>query len=279
MAEKMATIVGANGGFGRLFSEKLRAEGWTILGMDLADPTAGSGPWDGFTVVSSQHSNAEADGFLKASSLVLLCVPSEAAFWWIDHAAPLLSNDSLCLDVLSVKTQVTARAAAAGFEGEYLSLHPMFAPRWGFSGYAVAAIPVHEGPLTGKFLDMIRLWGARVVQLSTEEHDRAAAVLQGGAHAAVLAFAKATILSGVSTDTLQAMSTAVSGPIFELVQRITAGDPATYHSIQAENPYAQITRNNLMAALTELDGLSGRDDAADFGKMMAKLDESRDHPG
>lgn len=271
MAEKMATLVGANGGFGRLFSEKLRGEGWKVAGVDLSGPEDGSGPWDGFSVVAQEASTAEADGFLQLSSLVILCVPSEAAFWWIDHAAALLSSDSLCLDVLSVKTQVTVRAAAAGFAGEYLSLHPMFAPRWGFSGFAVAAIPVQDGPRTAEFLDLIRLWEARIVSLSPEDHDRAAAVLQGGAHAAVLAFARATLLSGVSRETLEAMSTAVSGPIFELVERITGGDPATYHSIQAENPYAQSTRDNLMAGLEELGGLSGVEDGEEFGRMMAEL--------
>lgn len=271
MATKMATLVGANGGFGRLFSRKLQAEGWQVSGMDLESPLEDSGPWDSFSVVREGASTPEADEFIKASTLVILCVPSEAAFWWIDHAASLLPAESLCLDILSVKTQVAERAAAAKFEGEYLSLHPMFAPQWGFAGFAVAAIPVMNGPRTLKFLEMIKSWGSRVVELSSEEHDRAAAVLQGGAHAAVLAFAQATLLSGVSTTTLEAMSTAVSGPIFELVQRITAGDPATYHSIQAENPYAQQTRNNLMAALNELDGLSGPQDGADFGEMMVRL--------
>ncbi len=265
MPEKMATIVGANGGFGQLFSEKLRAGGWNVVGLDL------SGPRESFLVIPDGGSTPEADDFLKASSLVVLCVPSKAAFWWIDHVAPLLSSNSLCMDVLSVKTEVTTRAAAAGLAGEYLSLHPMFAPQWGFSGNTVAAISVQDGHRSAALLDMIRLWGARVMHLSSDEHDRAAAVLQGGAHAAVLAFARATVLSGVSTETLAAMSTAVSGPIFELVQRITAGDPATYHSIQAENPYAQITRDNLMAALKELDGLSGPEDAASFGDLMTRL--------
>jgi len=271
MTEKMATLVGANGGFGQLFSENLRGEGWKILGVDLAPPPHGSGYWDDFSVVMENESNTEADDFLKASSLVIFCVPSKAAFWWIDHAAPLIGADSLCLDVLSVKTQVCAKAATAGFAGEYLSLHPMFAPHWGFSGFAVAAITIRDGSSTARFLEMIQSWGSTVVRLSAEEHDRAAAVLQGGAHAAVLAFARATILSGVAPETLAAMSTAVSGPIFELVQRITAGDPATYHSIQSENPYAQVTRDNLLAALKELDGLSGEKDSDDFGEMMASL--------
>ncbi len=271
MPEKMATLIGANGGFGQLFSEKLLGEGWQVAGVDLAEPTVGANRCHSFSAVPENCSTGEVDGYLKSSSLVVLCVPSQAAFWWIDHAAPLLGRDSLCLDVLSVKTQVRAHAAAAGFVGEYLSLHPMFAPRWGFTNFAVAAIPVQDGPRTAAFLDLVQQWGSRVVTLSAEEHDRAAAVLQGGAHAAVLAFAKATILSGVSRETLQAMSTAVSEPIFELVERITAGDPETYHSIQAENPFAQITRDHLVAAMAELDGLSGVDDGPGFGRMMAQL--------
>ncbi len=279
MTGKMATLVGANGGFGKLFSKKLRGEGWTVKGIDLSEPSEDNQFPDGFSVVSDKASTSKADDFLRESSLVILCVPSKAAFWWITHGAPLLGENSLCLDVLSVKTGVTAHAAAAGYSGEYLSLHPMFAPRWGFQDYAVAAVPVQDGPRTTALLDMVKSWGSSVVRLSAEEHDRAAAVLQGGAHAAVLAFARATMLSGVPRQTLEAMGTAVSGPIFGLVERITAGDPATYHSIQTENPYARITRDNLMAALRELDSLSGEDDGDDFGEMMARLRAGQVDPG
>jgi 4-amino-4-deoxyprephenate dehydrogenase len=271
MADKIATVVGANGGFGRLFSEMLRSNGWLVQGVDLDARAEAPGSCAKYSKVAEDSSNSTVDGFLTQSSLVALCVPSRAAFWWIDHAAPLLSADSLCLDVLSVKTEVTARAAAAGFAGEYVSLHPMFAPQWGFEDFAVAAISVQDGERTARFLEMLASAGSRVVRIGTEQHDRAAAVLQGGAHAAVLAFGEAVVESGVSREILEAMGTAVSEPIFELVRRISGGDPATYHSIQAENPYAEETRANLKQALTDLDRLAGQADSAELGQMLRRI--------
>ncbi len=271
MKMKKATIVGANGGFGRMFAEKLRVDGWAIHGIDLVGGVDDSPTGDKFALVPESSSSTEADLWLSQSSLVLLCVPTKAALWWLDHAAGLLAADSLCLDILSIKTEVTQRAAVAGFAGEYLSLHPMFAPRGEFSGLTMAVIPVKEGALAADFLTMIKTWGCKVVPMDTEDHDRASAVMQAGVHAILLAMGRAAARSGVPNETLEALATPVSGPVSDLIKIITDGDPATYAAIQKENPHARSVRDSLVEALEDLGRWSDRSDSASFEKMVQEI--------
>lgn len=247
MLDQRATIIGMAGGFGQLFAQKLEADSWQVQGVDLAQ---NPGPWSQVEVGSSSE---EVDDHLMQSGLVLLCVPAPAVLWWIDHLAKILPADSLCMDILSVKTQVTAHAARAQLAGEYLSLHPMFAPRVGFAERAVAAIKVQGGPRSDAMLQLIRSWGAKVHVLSAEDHDRTTAVLQAGVHAALLAWGQAANLSKVSRDLLDQLATPVSKPAFELLERMAGGDAGVYEAIQSENPYAQSVRTGMNETLARLD--------------------------
>ncbi len=280
MTVKMATIVGVNGGFGRMFAKKLRSDGWDVVGVDLFENGAeatgqanDSATKNQLALVQENSSNQDVDCWLGKSPLVLLCVPTKAALWWLDHAAGLLTAESLCLDILSIKTEVTHLAAAAGFAGEYLSLHPMFAPRGEFSGLTMAGIPVQDGVLTGEFFKMMETWGCKVVRMEVDDHDRASAVMQAGMHAILLAMGRAAARSGVPQETLEALATPVSGPVSELIRIITDGDPATYAAIQRENPHARLVRKALVEALEDLDRWSLGDDSANFERMVDEIRE------
>ncbi len=271
MSVKMATIVGVNGGFGRMFAEKLRAEGWAVAGIDLAESSTDFVSDGKMTLVSDNSSSTQADQWLSQSSLVLFCVPTKAALWWLNHAARLLTADSLCLDILSIKTEITQRAAEAVFAGEYLSLHPMFAPRGDFSGLTMAVIPVKDGPQTADFVSMTKTWGCKVVSMNAEDHDQASAVMQAGVHAILLAMGRASARSGVPKETLAALATPVSGPVSDLIKIITDGDPATYAAIQKENPHARSVRKSLIEALEDLGRWSDISDSASFEEMVHEI--------
>ena len=276
MTGEMATIVGINGGFGRMFAEKLHSCGWVVAGVDLADPESdaiGRVEDSNTCLVRENASSTEVDQWLGQSSLVVLCVPTKAALWWLNHAAKLLSADSLCLDILSIKTEVTRQAMAAGFAGEYLSLHPMFAPRGVFEGMTMALVPVINGPLTDAFSAMIQTWGCQVVSMDAVDHDKASAVMQAGVHAILLAMGRAASRSGVPRETLGALATPVSGPVSDLITIITDGDPNTYASIQKENPHARSVREALIEALTDLGQWSDHSDSASFKNMVNEIRE------
>ncbi len=292
MTGKMATIVGVNGGFGRMFADKLHDEGWLVHGVDLIGPDgSGDGSGDGLSIgsgnghesaleslhkqvlVAEESSNSEVDQWLQKSSLIMLCVPTKGALWWLDHGAGLFSSNSLCLDILSIKTEITHRVLAAGLAGEYLSLHPMFAPRGVFNDLTMAMIRVKNGPLSEDFMAMIKKWGCKIISMNSDDHDKASAVMQAGVHAILLAMGRAAKRSGVSKETLAALATPVSGPVSDLITIITDGDPNTYAAIQKENPHARAIREALIDALADLGQWSDECDSISFKKMVDEIRE------
>lgn len=257
MQEKIAVIIGANGGFGRFFAGRLTAAGWAVDAVDLEMRGDDASPYVRQLVVRPNASSREVDARLRRCSLLMLCLPKEATFQWIDRAARVLPADSLCVDILSVKTEVTLLAAGAGLKGEYLSLHPMFAPTAESKGGAMAAIPVRDGELTADFLTQLEQWGHPVTRLTAQQHDRAAAVLQASAHAVLLAFGRAVAQSAVEPEILEALSTPVADGLSTLVDRMLKGDPEVYRAIQRENPYARAARAQLALGLAELETPEG----------------------
>lgn len=276
MTGKMATIVGINGGFGRMFAQKLHSDGWVVAGIDLAVPgsdEAGRIAGSNTILMDENSSSPEADQWLGQSSLLALCVPTAGALWWIHHAAKLLPVDSLCLDILSIKTEVTRQALLAGFAGEYLSLHPMFAPRGVFEGMTMGLVRVKDGPLTDEFSTELSNWGCHLVSMNADDHDKASAVMQAGVHAILLAMGRAASRSGVPKETLGALATPVSGPVSDLITIITDGDPNTYAAIQKENPHARAIRESLIEALKDLGTWSDESDSASFKSMVHEIRE------
>ncbi|MCP4291528.1 MAG: prephenate dehydrogenase [bacterium] len=268
MTQKMATIVGVNGGFGQRFAAKMHNEGWLVKGTDLQKSAARMDHLAEYSTCKAGSSNEECDSWLKDSSLVLLCVPTEAVFWWMHHAAGLLPQNSLCVDILSVKTEVVREAKSAGFSSEYLSLHPMFSPRRDFSGLRLAAVPVRDGKLTAEFLELINKWEAHVSVMQAEEHDKGSAVMQAAVHAVLLALGQAAVKSGVTREVFEALGTPVSSPLFELIEVIAAGDPEVYSAIQRENPYAAEIREHLLTALKDIGPQCAKKGSGEFAEMI-----------
>jgi prephenate dehydrogenase len=253
MKNQTATIVGVNGGFGSLFAARLAAAGWTLHGVDRA-PTAGNPEH-----LASYHHLAQdmPEGIPEAifadSRVWLLCTPDWATFRWAEYLVPGMEEGCLCLDILSVKEPITEYVGKMNFAGEYLSLHPMFASGLGFEDRAVAVVPVREGPVSAEFAAMLEQWGARLVRLDAENHDRTTAVLQVGVHAALLALARAADEAVVDRELLRQLATPVSGPIFAAIDMILRGKPETYQAIQDQNRYGDVMRRGMVHAIRELE--------------------------
>ncbi|PID78882.1 hypothetical protein CSB20_12740 [bacterium DOLZORAL124_64_63] len=268
MNAQTVTIVGVNGGFGSLFASRLAGAGWTLHGVDRA-PAARHPEY----LASYHHLRPEGPNDIAAAAFAdsrvwLLCTPERGTFSWTERLLPGMAEGRLCLDILSVKEPIVEHVGRMGFAGEYLSLHPMFAPGVGFADQAVAVVPVREGPVAAEFCGLLADWGARLVRLDAENHDRATAILQAGVHAALLALARATHAAThaatrdtthdtthdttVNRDLLRELGTPVSRPVFEAIDRILRGQPETYQAIQDRNRYAEGVRRTMVQTIEEL---------------------------
>jgi 4-amino-4-deoxyprephenate dehydrogenase len=267
-------VAGGSGAVGSLFAERLQDAGNDVVIVDLAGP----GParrGTRFVRSDVRDPDAELTDLIRAADAVLLSVPEPVALVAIGRLAGALRPDALIADTLSVKTTVVpalrAAAVVAGDEAEALSLNPMFAPSLGFAGHPVASVVVRDGRRGRALHDLIEQWGARVVTVTADQHDRVAAAAQVLTHAAVIAFGAALAELDIDIADLDRMAPPPHTALLSLLARIASGAPEVYWDVQAANPHAPAARGALARGVSELTGVVEDGDRAAFGDLLDRL--------
>ena len=217
---------------------------------------------------------AEVTDLVRAADAVLLSVPEPVALVAIGRLAGALRPDALIADTLSVKSTVVPALRAAAMvagEAEALSLNPMFAPSLGFAGHPVASVVVRDGRRGRALRDLIEQWGARVVTVTADQHDRVAAAAQALTHAAVIAFGAALAELDVDIADLDRMGPPPHTALLSLLARIASGAPEVYWDVQAANPYAPAARRALARGVSQLTDVVEDGDRAAFGDLLDRL--------
>ena len=266
-------VAGGSGAVGSLFAERLQESGNDVVIVDVAAP----GPAHRVTRFvrgDIGDPGAEVTNLVRAADAVLLSVPEPVALVAIHRLCGALQPDALIADTLSVKATVVpalrAAAIAAG-EAEALSLNPMFAPSLGFAGHPVASVVVLDGQRGRALQDLIEQWGARVVTVTADQHDRVAAAAQALTHAAVIAFGAALAELDVDIADLDRMGPPPHTALLSLLARIASGAPEVYWDVQAANPHAPAARRALARGVSQLAGVVEDGDRAAFGDLLDRL--------
>ncbi|MEU0677511.1 prephenate dehydrogenase/arogenate dehydrogenase family protein [Streptomyces sp. NPDC006172] len=239
-------VAGGGGAVGRMFAERLAASGARVLCVDPAATAPGVATDD---IRAPGPAAAEA---LARADLVLLAVPESVALEAVRPVTRLMRADALFADTLSVKEGVARclRTRAPGVQA--VGLNPMFAPSLPLAGRPVAAVVVTDGPAARALLGLVGDWGARVVEMTAQEHDRQTAAQQAATHAAVLAFGLALGELGVDLDALCATAPPPHRSLLQLLARIASGTPEVYRDVQAANPHAEAARQAVGRGLERL---------------------------
>ena len=266
-------VAGGSGAVGSLFAEQLQEAGNDVVIVDRTVP----GPTHRVTrFVRGDISDpgAEVADVVRTADAVLLSVPEPVALVAIGRLVGTLRPDALIADTLSVKsTVVPALHAAAMIAGEAqaLSLNPMFAPALGFAGHPVASVVVRDGQRGRALCDLIEQWGARVVTVTADQHDRVSAASQALTHAAVIAFGAALAELDVDMADLDRMGPPPHTALLSLLARIASGTPEVYWDVQAANPYAPAARRALSRGVSQLANVVDDGTCEEFGDMLDRL--------
>jgi len=266
-------IAGGSGAVGSLFAEQLQESGNDVVIVDRNVP----GPTHRVTrFVRGDISDpgAEVADVVRTADAVLLSVPEPVALVAIGRLVGTLRPDALIVDTLSVKsTVVPALHAATTIAGEVeaLSLNPMFAPALGFAGHPVASVVVRDGQRGRALCDLIEQWGARVVTVTADQHDRVSAASQALTHAAVIAFGAALAELDVDMADLDRMGPPPHTALLSLLARIASGTPEVYWDVQAANPYAPAARRALSRGVSQLANVVDDGTCEEFGDMLDRL--------
>jgi prephenate dehydrogenase len=208
---------------------------------------------------------------LRRADLVLLAVPERPAVDSIAGIASYLAPGALLVDTLSVKREVVAAVRAHAPQFEAVSLNPMFAPSLGMDGRAVAAVVVRDGVRAQGLLRLLDQRGARIVQLTEDEHDRLVGAAQTLTHATVLAFGLALAELGIDAGVLAEMAPPPCQALLAMLARLTSGAAETYWDIQAANRHAAPARRALARSVRRLDGMIDGDQSGEFRRLLADL--------
>jgi 4-amino-4-deoxyprephenate dehydrogenase len=256
-------VVGGRGALGSLLCRNLRASGVAkVYSLDLR---AGDGAPGVEALVGDVCAlDAASSTILARCDLVILAIPADAAARCVPRVAEALGEGAVIVETLSVKSRVHAQLAASSPRVRYLGINPMFAPDLGFSGRPVLVVG-GEGPDASRISALLEEWGAEVVALDADGHDRALAALQVVTHASVLGFGLALHALDYRLDALAAIAPPPHRAMIALLARIASNDPEVYRDIQADNPYAAMARRALA------DGLSRLEDAAPSADAFAAL--------
>lgn len=208
-------------------------------------------PW--FDILAHDPAARDGEGVARLTTLeeaaacpvVILAVPVGVLAETVIAIAPLLTTGALILDVGSVKVK-PAQAMLEGLpEGvTIVGTHPLFGPQSGKDGIAglrMAVCPVRGARSARRVAAFCRKYlGLKVFLVSSEDHDREAAVVQGLTHLIARA------LLGMEPLPTR-MTTASFERLMQAVDMVRHDSPAVYQAIERDNPFAADVRNRFFA--------------------------------
>ncbi len=204
-------IVGGYGEMGRWFARFFTERGYdvTLVGR------------------SSQVRYADFD-------LVVIAVPIDVTCDVIARVAPQLKAGALLFDLASIKRQpVKHMVASAPHSVELASVHPLFGPSMPtMEGQTIIVVPVRGDRGRRYLVDLFESAGARVEELSPDEHDHLMSVIQGLTHFGYITMG--ATLEALNFDIKR--SRRFMSPVYEIfidfIGRILGQNPRLYAAIQ-----------------------------------------------
>ncbi|HEX6340515.1 prephenate dehydrogenase/arogenate dehydrogenase family protein [Umezawaea sp.] len=267
---RRAVVLGGAGQVGGLFTRLLRPRG-PVVSVDVRRSEAVGVE---SVVCDVRAPSAAVLDAVRSADVVVLALPEPVALTAAAACAEAVRSGALLVETLSVQEGVTRGLTALAEErgAEVCGLNPMFAPSLGFAGNAVAAVRVVDGPRTAEVLGLVAGAGARVVEVTAEEHDRTTAVLQAATHAAVLAFG-AVVADHGDPSVLLGLAPPPHLTLLTVLARITGGNPDVYWEIQTANVHAAAVRTQLREALLAIDEFASTGDDTGFHDSVRRIDD------
>jgi chorismate mutase/prephenate dehydrogenase len=250
-------VVGGKGGMGRWIARFLHGQGHRIT---ILDPAATE---SGFPESETLEEGA------AAADLVMVTVPMSVCAGVLEDLAAIPTR-AVVAEMCSLKGHlqpVTERLRAGGLR--LVTFHPLFGPDVRMLSERTIVFCDDTDPddlevVRALFVDT----SARLVTMSSTEHDRRMGLVLGLTHLSNLVFARALTHSSVTAADL----TEVAGVTFNKQLRttceVTAENPDLYYEIQTLNDLTPATGEWLREALEEWLSVVGTGNPSAFAELM-----------
>ena len=212
----------------------------------------------------------------RRADIVIITVPIGKTLEVIKEVAPVMRKGQLITDLTSVKKEPCRAMDEYAPDGvEVLGCHPVFGPMArDFRGQNFVLCPVRTGELTSLLKDLLKKEGAKTIECSPEEHDRAMGLVQGMTHFMLISAGMAIRDLHFRLDDTRGFASPVYQLVLDLIGRILGQDPRLYAEIQMNNPETKRIRGAYLRAAERLDEIISRRDENAFIKEMTKAAEN-----
>ena len=204
-------LIGGGGQMGRLFGRLFSNAGFPLQIIEPAD-------WP------------QAKDKLANAKLVVVTVPIQATCELIEQL-PALPADCILADFTSVKSQ-PLRAMMQAHPGPVVGLHPMFGPDVPTLARQVTVVCHGRGRSQYAWLlAQLELWGCRLLECCSEEHDQLMGLIQAVRHFSTFVSGAHLKNQGVNIERLLELSSPIYRLELSMVGRLFAQDAQLYADI------------------------------------------------
>lgn len=245
-------IVGGRGAMGRLLDDLFTRSGYPVRILEADD-------WP------------DAPARLAGAGVVLVSVPIHTTIAVIEQLAPLLAPNVILADITSRKREVTA-AMLAAHQGPVRALHPMFGPTVpSLAKQVVVDCGGRDLDASNWLLDQIRVWGAKVVPVDPDAHDRAMAVIQALRHFTTFCYGAHLAAEDVDLDTLLAISSPIYRLELAMTGRLFAQDETLYGDIIFGSQHGLELAERYLARLQDTVAVYRAGDREEFQRRFREI--------
>ena len=222
-------------------------------------------------IIADLDTNLTPRDAAAAADVVVISVPIDATVDVIRELGPRVREESLLMDVTSIKTE-PMKAMLEASRASVVGTHPLFGPSvHSLQGQRMVLTP-GRGEKWHEWLgQMLRARGLLLVEATPEEHDRAMAVVQVLTHFATEVMGKALADIGVPLETTLNYTSPVYLMELLMTARHFAQSPALYASIQMSNPLTSEVTEAFVRAATEHRAVVASGDTAGVTAMFEEV--------
>lgn len=240
-------ILGA-GKMGRWFAKLGKEMNWNVKISDL-DQEKARQVADELNLKFSKTN----EGAVREAEIVIVSVPIKKTPAVIRKIGEHLEENTLLMDIASVKEQAVEAMKSLETNSELASIHPLFGPgAEDLNDKNIVSVPVRTGELYEQFKKTLSERGARIEEMEADEHDQVMSLTQSLTHFTLLTFLS-TVNRTKNFEKAKDLATPMFQKLLDLSRAYLHEDPELCGSIQTENRYSPMARNSSREASRTLD--------------------------
>jgi prephenate dehydrogenase len=210
-------IIGGTNGMGHWFARLLKKEGCTVH-------------------VYGRKTKLQINDLVRLCNVIVVAVPISATADIIKLVGPLLSQDTLLMDLTSLKKE-PVKLMLSNSKAEVIGCHPLFGPQLkDFSGQNVILCPARGKKWLPWLKRVFKKNKLAVLESTPEKHDEMMAIVQAFNHLNTITLGMALAKTNIELEEIGKYSTPIFRTKMKIIKKIFTESPQLYIDIIMGNP-------------------------------------------